>query len=454
MVRRIRVKVLGSVCLELDGVGVHLSPQTTRLLLRLVAAEGDVITAGRLYQELWDAPPGQRITRLHRAEVQKRVHELRRAMAAGRPGIGDDLLRTEQSLTDRDPTSAYRLVLNHSQLDRLEFERLVSEAAHAAPVTATGLLGRALDLWRGTPFEEVAESPFARPVVRRLTDLHGTARRELVRVHCELGQLRLALPIAETLTQEAPDDAEALRTLHELREKLRARHGDEVLRHEITRLRTTVVVKRGDLFDQDDANLVVGFGDTFDTSTDQDVVISRDSVQGQLLHKVYGGSREALDRALRRVLRTVPPARRESARDKPRGKRVRYPVGTVVPLPLPGRRIFAAVYCRQGNDLVTRGTKAQLRETLERLWESVTVHGLYKPVAIPLAGSRLARIDGLDEEQSLMTIVETFLRASRSTPVSPELRIVVRPSALERMRIWDVVRFVEALDGTGRCGDG
>ncbi|MFJ4621026.1 macro domain-containing protein [Streptomyces sp. NPDC088812] len=450
---RIRVKVLGSACLELDGARVRLSPQAVKLLLRLVAADGDTIPAGRLYEELWGAPPGLRITRLHRTEVQKRVHELRRAMAAGPPGDQAGLLRTEQSLTGRDPVSAYRLVLDQHQLDRLEFERLVNQATHAAPGHAAAMLNEALRLWRGTPFEEVATSPFARPVVRRLTDLYDTARRELVRVHAELGQLHLALPIAESLARQAPGDPESARTLRALRESLRARHGDEVLRHEIRPLRTTIVVKRGDLFDQDDANVVVGFGDTFDTSTDEDVVISRDSVQGQLLHRVYGGSREDLDRRLRKALRGVTPAGVESVREKPRGKRVRYPVGTVVPLPLPGRRIFATVYCRQGNDLVTRGTKDQLRAALDRLWESVTVHGLYKPVAVPLVGSRLARIDGLGDEESMRMIVETFLRASRSTPVAPELRIVVRTSSLQRIRIWDVARFVERLDGTGRYAD-
>lgn len=443
---RMRVKVLGSACLELDGTDVPLSKQAVRVLLRLVAAEGDVIPAGRLYQELWDAPPGQRITRYHRNEVQKKISELRKAMAPGPEGEATTVLRTERALAGRDPVSAYRLILSQGQLDRLEFERLVNEAAHAAPVTAASLLNRALGLWRGTPLEEVAQSHFAQPLVRRLTELHGTALRELVRVHTELGQLHLALPIAETLAQEMPDDVDAVRTLRELRERLRARHGDEVLRHEVAPLRTTVVIKRGDLFDQQDANLVVGFGDTFDTATD-DIVISRDSVQGQLLHRVYGGSREALDRELRRALRPVPPVQRENVRDKPRGKRVRYPVGTVVPLPLPGRRIFATVYCRQGNDLVTRGTREQLREALEQLWESVTVHGLYKPVAIPLVGSRLARIDGLSDEESLRMITETFLKASRATPVSPELRIVVRPSSLERMRVLDVVGFMEDGDG-------
>ncbi|MFJ6726517.1 macro domain-containing protein [Streptomyces sp. NPDC091281] len=450
---RIHVRVLGSACLELDGARVRLSPQAVKLLLRLVAAEGKTVPAGALYRELWAAPPDLRITRGHRTEVQKRVHELRRAMADGHPGEGAGPLRTEQSLTGREPVSAYRLVLDQGQLDRLEFERLVNQATHSAPGHAVALLGEALRLWRGTPFEEVAGSAFAQPLVRRLTDLHSMARRELLRAHSTLGQLHLALPLAESLARETPDDPEAVRTLRELRENLRARHGDDVLRHPITPLRTTVVVKHGDLFDQEDANLVVGFGDTFDTSTDEDVVISRDSVQGQLLRRLYADRRGDLDRQLRKALRGVPPAGTETARDKPRGKRVRYPLGTVVPLPLPGRRVFATVYCRQGNDLVTRGTKDQLRASLDRLWDAVIVHGLYKPVAVPLLGSRLARIDGIDDEESLRMIVESFLRASRRTPVAPELRVMVHTPSLERIRIWDVSRFLDSLDGSVRTGD-
>ena len=42
----------------------------------------------------------------------------------------------------------------------------------------------------------------------------------------------------------------------------------------------------GDLFDEADANLVVGFADTFDTATENDAVISRASVQGQLLDRL------------------------------------------------------------------------------------------------------------------------------------------------------------------------
>jgi hypothetical protein len=215
-------------------------------------------------------------------------------------------------------------------------------------------------------------------------------------------------------------------------------------------LRVTLVVRRGDLFEQDDANLAIGFGDTFDTCTDDDVVISRVSVQGQLLGRLYGGDRERLDAELRRGLRGVMPLGRETVHDKPKGKRTRYAVGTVVPLPMDGRRIFAFVHCRQGLDLVTHSTAAELRLSLDRLWQSIRTNGMLKPVAIPLAGAGLSRVAELSREQLMIMIIDTFIKNSGDDRFTPELRIVVRPSDVERIRMSDVARFVETLDQHGK----
>ncbi len=117
---------------------------------------------------------------------------------------------------------------------------------------------------------------------------------------------------------------------------------------------------RGDLFDQEDANLVVGFSDTFDTSTD-DVVISRESVQGQLVDRLFDGRHRLLDAALRRGLKDVIPLATESVRAKRRGRRTRYPIGTAVAVPVGKRRVFALAYSRLGNDLRARSAPADLR---------------------------------------------------------------------------------------------
>ncbi|MFC4055076.1 macro domain-containing protein [Actinomadura syzygii] len=437
----------------MGGRPVGLAPLTVKLLLRLVAADGEAIPAMRLYREVWEEPRAAdtgTAGRLHRTEVQKRILELRRAL--GRDEAARVLL-TEQVLNGRGTESAYRLVLAAGQLDCAEFGERVNRAAHAAPATAAALLTGALELWRGRPLAEAAGAGFADALAERLAAQYETARRELVRVHLELGHPDAALPLAERLAAERPGDGEVARTLRLIRERLRARHGDEVLRREFTGLRVTVTVKRGDLFAEDDANLVVGFGDTFDTDTADDVVISSESVQGQLLHRVYGSDRELLDKELRRALRRVAPVGRESPRFKPRGKRLRYPVGTVVPLTLSGRRVFATVHCRQGLDLATVSTPEDLRLCLERLWESVDVHGLLKPVATPLLGAGLARLRELGREQIMILIIASYLRACRVRPVAPELRIVLRPDDLARIRLTDVARFVEALGHDGLPGE-
>jgi len=447
---RVHVGVLGPTNLRVDGVQKHLTPLTVKLLLRLIAAEGELVPADQIYRDVWEVPANGRVERSERNEVQKRIHELRRVIDAGELNRSAGILRTEQMLSARTPKWAYRLVLARDQADYLEFTELVNRAAAAAPATVVALLTWALGLWRGGPLFDVNGREFAAPLIRRLAVLHDTARKELVRAHAELGYPDLALPVAEELAVSKPDDADAAESVRSLRDQLRARHAGEVLRRDFPRLHVTVVVRLGDLFEQDDANLAIGFGDTFDTSVEDDAIISRESVQGQLLDCVYGNDRARLDADLRKGLRGVMPVARETVQDKPRGKRTRYPVGTVVPVPAGRRRIFAFVHCRQGRDLVTRSSAEELRVSLDQLWRSVRVHGLLKPLALPLVGSGLARVTELSREQLMTMIIDTFLAGCREERCATELRIVIRPYDAEKVRMPDVARFVESLDQDGR----
>ena len=430
---RIRVSVLGPARLEVDGVPARLTPLTTRLLVRLVAAEGEAVPVRRLHRDVWaldgDRP---RQSQRHRNEVQKRVLELRRALDPAQSGDAARVLRTEQWLAAPVPETAYRLVLGPEELDSSEFTDLVNSALLAAPASAADRLAAALALVRGRPLVEAGDEEFARPLVRRLTALYETARRQLIRSRIDLGRHDLALPVAELMARERPDDQDVAELLGSLRARLRERHGRELLRQPFPG-GTDLVVVRGDLFDQDDANLVVGFSDTFDTATEQDLVISRESVQGQLVERLFGGERRLLDDRIQAGLRAVTALRTERPRDKPRGRRVRYPLGTTVPLAVDGRRVFAVAYSRLGNDLVARSAPADLRASLDSLWPAVARYGMYKPVAVALIGSGLARIVELDRTQLLLMIADSFAEHCRREPATaPELRVVMRPSDLER----------------------
>src|SRR6266511_2038288 len=54
-----------------------------------------------------------------------------------------------------------------------------------------------------------------------------------------------------------------------------------------------VTLTVGDLFEQR-AHLVVGFSDTFDTDTTDNLIINSSSLQGQLLDRLYGGDLHTL----------------------------------------------------------------------------------------------------------------------------------------------------------------
>jgi hypothetical protein len=442
------VGVLGPTIVSVDDAAVRLTPRTVRLLLRLVAAGGEAVTVSELYLDLWGRPPRGVIDRAQRIQVQQRVLELRQKLEPGQAPESARFPSTESVPAGQYAQSAYRLVLDHDQLDCLEFTSLVNRAETTPPATAVALLSRALGLWRGQPLADAAGQDFAAPLTRALRALHRSARLALARCQAELGDLDGALPVAERLAAEFPDDAEVGEALRSVRERLRARHPADVLRRDFPGLGVTLVVRAGDLFDEADANLVVGFADTFDTATENDAVISRASVQGQLLDRVYGGDRAQLDRALSQALAAVRPVVVEGARDKPRGKRRRYAVGTVAALPLDGRRVFALVVCRQDRDLVTRSSADELRHALERLWESVRRQGLLRPVAMPLVGSGLSRV-ALSREQLMIMIIGTFLRSSAAERSGPELRIVLPPDGLRQIRLSDVAGFVEALDEDG-----
>ncbi|MGW2423536.1 macro domain-containing protein [Streptomyces sp. NPDC001709] len=221
------------------------------------------------------------------------------------------------------------------------------------------------------------------------------------------------------------------------------------VRQEFTRPHMTVVVEEGDLFDQP-GHLVVGFTDTFDTLVDDGVVINDDSVQGQLLARRYAGDAHLLDAELAAALDGVAPVARESARDKPRGKRARYPIGTVAVLGSRPQLVFAVAYSRMGNDCVASSGVQELWLGLDRLWDAVHRHGQLERVTMPLTGAGLARLHDLDEDTLLRLILLSFVAHSWERTVCRELHVVVRPGELRRIDLPETGAFLAGLAAGAR----
>ncbi|MGN5380021.1 macro domain-containing protein [Streptomyces lasalocidi] len=221
------------------------------------------------------------------------------------------------------------------------------------------------------------------------------------------------------------------------------------VRQEFGRPGMTVVVEEGDLFAQP-GHLVVGFTDTFDTLVDDGVVINDTSVQGQLLDRRYGGDTRLLDAALDAALAGVAPVAWESARDKPRGKRARYPIGTVATLGSRPQLVFAVAYSRMGNDCVAASSVHDLWFGLDRLWDAVHRHAQLERVTMPLTGAGLARLHDLDEDSLLRLILLSFVAHSWERTVCRELRVLVRPGELGRIDLPEADAFLATLAAGAR----
>ena len=145
-------KVLGAVMLQ---GGPLSSTRQRRALAALVVAHGEVVSADRLADIVWDGdPPGS-------------MNALQTYMSRLRAVLGVDSIQT------RPP--GYALALPIDAVDAWRFETLVDEARSMPPVEALDLLDEALGLWRGKAYAEFAHEEFARAEAVRLEELRAAA---------------------------------------------------------------------------------------------------------------------------------------------------------------------------------------------------------------------------------------------------------------------------------------
>lgn len=446
----VRLTIMDRAVLERDGDVVRLEPRFMAVLIRLALDLGRNVAWSTLYHDAM--PPKRRSPgyndrvldadqeeELQRKHVQKAIWALRRALE---PTRGDAALSLLQ--TDQGPNPGYRLMLDPHCIDLLQFERLVAESRSLPPTRATAQLEQALTLWRGRPLIDVAHYDWARQRIDHVQDLAREAQQRLLDRYVQTDQLDRALAVGRGLLAQWPDAdlASRLRTL-----SLRAPSMNAVQRAAALGPGNHVVikVKFGDLLTQDDANLVVGFSDTFETDTTNNFLVSADSLNGQLVNRLWNGDFKLLDKDLRTALRGVPYTSHRRV-DKRYGKLRRFEIGTVAPLIHNGRAVFAVAYSQVDQAGVrTTSSREMLLRSLDSLWPQVRHHGQYRPVAVPLVGTGLARVDGLDLVDSIQLTVETFLRCARQGRLADELRIVIHPSHEDEVDIGQVAKLIDDL---------
>jgi DNA-binding SARP family transcriptional activator len=181
------VRMLGPFDVSIGGRIVAVtSPSLRALLAALALSAGTPVSIERLSAAIWDEDPPVQTRRT----VQVYITRLRGV-------LGPDLIRTV-------PTG-YLLVAGPDQVDAIRFGRLL-DAASAVPDTTVerSLLGEALALWRGTPFDglrsgwlDLVEAPGL--VERYLSAVERHAELDLAR-----GRHEELVPLLSRLTAQHP----------------------------------------------------------------------------------------------------------------------------------------------------------------------------------------------------------------------------------------------------------
>ncbi len=155
----LEVRLLGPLEIRDGDRTLTVARQKPRALLALLALNaGRVVSRDRLVDELW----GDEAPKTARHALENYVSQLRKLLG--------DPLATQ--------APGYVLRIDADAVDALRLERLVRGSADE--------LRQALDLFRGTPLEDV-EAPFAAAEKQRLQELELTAREALAEALLEAG---------------------------------------------------------------------------------------------------------------------------------------------------------------------------------------------------------------------------------------------------------------------------
>ncbi|TMR95621.1 BTAD domain-containing putative transcriptional regulator [Nonomuraea basaltis] len=153
-------RVLGT--LEVAGTTASAlgSARQRALLACLLAQDRHWASADVLADVLWgDAPPRHPAAALH-TQVSRLREVLRRA------GRTDEVMPEQRG---------YRLVVDRSDVDAWRFETLLRHAGSVPVGERAGAYERALSLWRGRAFEEIADHPAVQLTATRLEELRLAA---------------------------------------------------------------------------------------------------------------------------------------------------------------------------------------------------------------------------------------------------------------------------------------
>jgi DNA-binding SARP family transcriptional activator len=193
-----RVRLLGPVSAETDGVPLRLGGRKQRAVFALLALQvNSPVALDRLVDELWrDEPPAQATLSL-----QSYISRLRRTISDAQP---ED--QPAPRILTRPP--GWALMMPADQVDAVRFVALARQGSSLLEdgevASGTAKLREALSLWSGDALADLDDMPFAAGEKARLQDLRLSVTESLLWAELDLGRPAEVVEMARRAVSENP----------------------------------------------------------------------------------------------------------------------------------------------------------------------------------------------------------------------------------------------------------
>ncbi len=180
---------LGPLEVEIDGSLVAArGPRLNAVLAALLLHLNRRVSTDLLLDAVW----GESVTASSQSTLETHIWRLRRLLEPGRE-------RRQSATVLTNDSGGYRLLARTEEVDSARFEQLSVEVLDLSitqqPERALQAADQALALWRGSPFELIAERPWATGPVARLQEIRFQLRER--RIDAILGVDRPDLAVGE-----------------------------------------------------------------------------------------------------------------------------------------------------------------------------------------------------------------------------------------------------------------
>ncbi len=202
---------------------------------------------------------------------------------------------------------------------------------------------------------------------------------------------------------------------------------------------SNVEIGNGDIFFEDNALKVISFNEYFDTKVD-DIVISKNSLNGQYIKKFYDNTIDTLDSIISSDTNLAKNIVSNN-NNRSSGKHIKYKLGTICVAP-DNYLLTALTHFDKDNKGYL--TINDYIEFLFNFWKEIDKVYAGRTIVIPILGSGITRFIGYEnitEQELLELIVWTFKVSHVKFTYPSKLKIVIYKGKSNQINLFRLKNF-------------